>query len=119
MYSYRIAYWTYEESEEIILQHEKNFSKEEFNNLIYKITNSIITSEKYNYLPRIYFELIFHELINILKNDYNFSEINLEQNWEIFGWGDLVSNKKQFIAEDNDGNLINLRKYLKNKMSWI
>jgi len=122
MFYYNVNYWSHEDSQKFILTHPKSFTQEEFNELVsdcyVEAYLQHINSEEYleqkefeTQFPEIYYDddyesICFYELLNfvveILKTKFNFTEINPEISFTVFGWSSV--NKDDWSDDSNKSN---------------
>ncbi len=89
MYTYIVGYGTCEESEFSYLTHEEQFTKEEFEEMIHTCALKVIKQRKEadDYLHS--YQGIHDRLVQYLKVDFGFGDVEVEQSWSVFGWASL------------------------------
>lgn len=124
MYSYEIGYGSYEDSNYIQLTHEKQFTEEEFDEMVYACVESVMEEVKIQCaIPRkkllnktesehpyigwycgydesfhLNFEAI-HELVaEYMCSKFDFKPLKFQQRFNVFGWCNL-NNSEHFRAD--------------------
>jgi len=89
MFIYVIGYWTCEESEYTYLVSDDKYTKEEIEEMVHDCALKTIKEmkEKDSYLHS--YQDIHGGIIQHLKDDYDFWDIEAEQEWTVFGWGSI------------------------------
>jgi len=112
MYFYKIGYWSLEESPYWVLTHKKKFNKEKFEKLIFeKVDKAIkIVKKEIGFVHS--FEDVVYKVIKLLIEEEGFEHAKYQEVWNCFGWGSLFVNDWETRVDEN---LLELRKYLKEK----
>jgi hypothetical protein len=114
---YEIGYWSHEEAPKILLTCDKEYTQEQFNDLVTDIISDIGVNEleKYGKFDSS-FETVFMSLFETLT-EFGFSEIKSDVKLRPFGWASLTeSDWKHDISETDDINL--LREKIRNKLNY-
>jgi len=110
MYSYKIGYWTCEESSYLEVQHEKVFTEVELTEIVSDIVVEVINltrkTKDYNISN---FKSAFHNehFLRLLIDKYKFVEVKYEQEISYFGWFSIFGGDNwKTYKDDNDNKLI-------------
>lgn len=94
LYTYVIGYGTYEESRYDYLTHTKQFSKDQFREMVHACALKAIEigKEENEYGEAEYIHSygnIHSPVVDLLKSDYGFRDVEVEQRWTAFGWASV------------------------------
>jgi uncharacterized protein YejL (UPF0352 family) len=113
---YEVGYWSHEESPRYLFTNKDEYTQEEFNTIITDIVKEILEKHKEkkdNYYKEITFEWILKDVIEALKKNYGFVELESNVSFFPFGWASIATNEWEWETSNDDINV--LRKALKNK----
>lgn len=107
MYNYEVGYSTYESVGYHSLTHDNKFSKEELYDIVSDCAAEVIYEEHKKYIEKhdeelddMILETYFSDIIKLMKEKYNFKDIEYEAVFDSFGWLNLM-------GEENWGNIPN------------
>jgi len=113
MFTYRIGYWTCEESEYDYLTHETQFTEEELDKMVHDSVVKAIGIEKKQEHPYVHsYENIHTRTINLLCSDYGFEPTKIEGNWTVFGWASMFLPNDWDMYRNEPDKLTSLTKRL-------
>ena len=108
MYTYVIGYCTYEESALDHLTHEERFTKEKIEEMVHTCALKAIkeAKEANNYLNS--YQDIHDRVLDHLKEDFDFNDIEVEQSWTVFGWASMFKHSDWDTYRDEPDDLTTL-----------
>ena len=102
MYFYEVGYWSYEESPSYTLINEKEFSKEEFDDLVSNCAFEVLMSINESMYDS--FQDITSKIIDILEDKHGFKQPIIKSSFNPFGWAS-VYDKNDWKPQVNDEQL--------------
>lgn len=129
MYFYTVGYGSYEDSGNISLVHRKEYTEEEFENMVKEcakiVTEQYLYKEKekrikdkerlqftleFNDPLKVDFSDIYEKVADLLCIKYTFKKLKYTQRYSVFGWANLVGENNW--EEESDEKLNKLKEYL-------
>jgi hypothetical protein len=88
MYYYQVGYGSYEESDIHTLKHEKQFTQEQFDELVSDCVVKVYHSQPDDYMRK---QLMWlnDKVIELLVSEYGFQKPVFQASFIAFGWADL------------------------------
>lgn len=116
MYFYNIGYNSYEECPDVTLCHEKEFTREDLENMVIEAIKEIIPQRKFDYdFKENYGDLLFSSyegkcVLDVLCDGFGFSRIKYTAQFSAFGWASIFDDDDW---ESDSKSLVNIRKAVK------
>jgi hypothetical protein len=114
---YEIGYWSHDEAPKILLTCDKEYTQEQFNDLVTDIISDIGVKE---IEKNGYFDSSFESVLLLLYEElqqYGFNEIKADVKLRPFGWASLTEDDwKHGIPETDDLNI--LREKIRQKLNY-
>lgn len=112
---YEVGYWSHEEAPKMIFTNEKNYTQDQFDNLIIDLVKELKPKliENYEKWEDVNFDNCLHDIVPLLINNFGFKPLNPDVIFRPFGWASIV-NKNDWIDDTKHDRALNkLRDALK------
>lgn len=118
MYCYEVGYDSYEEAPITVLTHEKEYTQDQFDELVadcaikvYELNSNKPKEEKYEFEQN--FDHLLDGIIKILKDDFGFKDLVVQATFRPFGWASILDEEDWGEATKHDKQLNLIRKKIK------
>ena len=105
---YEIGYWSMEEVPRIIFTNEKNYTQDQFDDLIIDLVKELKPKllKDYKKIEDVNFENCLYDIVRLLKNNFGFEPIKPSVIFRPFGWAS-IKNKNDWIDETKHDRVLN------------
>jgi hypothetical protein len=105
MYTYKIGYGSYEESEFVELQHENEYSNDQLHEIVVIAIKAVLTDlihlDEYFGENGPNYQDIHDQVIEKLLLEHDFRQVDYRASWSVFGWPSLTDPKDWEGQRDN------------------
>jgi len=97
MFTYKIGYGSYEESEFVELQHENEYSNDQLHEIVVQaikaVLADVIQTDEYFVESGPSYQHIHDQVIEKLLSEHGFRKVEYRATWSVFGWPSLTDPK--------------------------
>jgi len=99
---YEVGYWSYEEAPSYTLTHEKEYTQEQFDELVADCMAKVFKAKGEEYGESI--QYLLDKTIKMLEDDFGFKQPIVKARFSPFGWAD-INNANDWKTQVEDAQL--------------